>query len=95
MTLVEVLAMMDKAIILHYDHSETSFTVIEGTIDDRMPLPTGTQETEVSVRGRTATLFSDEAGGSSLLTWEEDGVAITIAGHISQDEIVKVAESLQ
>jgi hypothetical protein len=92
-TLVEVLA-MDQAIIQRYDHSETSFTVIQGSIDDRMPLPAGTQETEFSVRGQTATLYSDEAG-SSLLTWEEDGVAITIAGHISQDEIVKVAESLE
>jgi outer membrane lipoprotein-sorting protein len=92
-TLVEALT-MGEAVILHYDHSATSFTVVQGTIDDRMPLPTGTQETEVSLRGGTATVFSDGAG-SNLLTWEEDGVVITIAGHISQDEIVKVAESLQ
>ena len=92
-TLIEVLT-MDKAVILRYDHAETSFTIIQGTIGDRMPLPTGTQETEVVVRGQTATLFSD-TGSSNLLAWEENGVAINIAGHISQDEILKVAESLK
>ncbi len=92
-TLVDVLA-MGEAIILHYDHSETSFTIIQGSVGDQMPLPVGSQESEVTVRGQTATLFSDD-GPNNLLTWMEDGVAITIAGRISQDEIVKVAESLQ
>ena len=41
-TLVEALT-MGEAVILHYDHSATSFTVVQGTIDDRMPLPTGTR----------------------------------------------------
>jgi outer membrane lipoprotein-sorting protein len=92
-TLVEVLE-MDQAIILRYDHSDTSFTVVQGVIADRMPAPPGSQKTEVSVRGQTATLISD-AGSSNLLAWEENGVAITVAGHISQDEIIKVAESLE
>jgi outer membrane lipoprotein-sorting protein len=92
-TLIEVLA-MGEAIILRYNHSDTSFTVVQGVVADRMPAPPGSQKTEVSVRGQTATLFSD-AGSSNLVTWEENGVVITIAGHISQDEIVKVAESLK
>jgi outer membrane lipoprotein-sorting protein len=92
-TLVDVLA-VDEAFILHYDHSTTSFTIIQGSINDRMSLPSGSQKTEVSVRGQTATLISDEGAGS-LLTWTENGVTITIAGHVSQDELLKVAESLQ
>jgi hypothetical protein len=55
--------------------------------------PTG-QKTEVTVRGQTANLIADSLG-NNFLTWVEDGVTITIAGHISQDEILKVAESLQ
>jgi outer membrane lipoprotein-sorting protein len=92
-TLIEVLA-MGQAIILRYDHSPISFTIIQGSGDDTMPLPAGGQQSEVTVRGQTATLFSD-GGSSHLLTWTENGVVITIAGHISQDEILKVAESLQ
>ena len=92
-TLIDVLA-MGEAIILRYDHSPISFTIIQGSGDDTMPLPVGGQQSEVTVRGQTATLFSD-GGSSNLLTWTENGVVITIAGHISQDEILKVAESLQ
>ena len=92
-TLIAVLA-MGQAIILRYDHSPISFTIIQGTGDDTMPLPAGGQQSEVTVRGQTATLFSD-GGSSNLLTWTENEVVITIAGHISQDEILKVAESLQ
>jgi outer membrane lipoprotein-sorting protein len=92
-TLIDVLA-MGEAIILRYDHSPISFTIIQGTGDDTMPLPAGSQQSEVTVRGQTATLYSD-GGSSNLLTWTENGVVITIAGHISQDEILKVAESLQ
>jgi outer membrane lipoprotein-sorting protein len=92
-SLIDVLA-MDGAIILRYDHSPTSFTIIQGSAGDPMPLPLGSQQSEVTVRGQTASLFSDE-GPSNLLTWTENGVAITIAGHIGQDEILEVAESLQ
>jgi outer membrane lipoprotein-sorting protein len=92
-TLIDVLA-MGEAIILRYDHSPISFTIIQGSGDDTMPLPVGGQQSEVTVRGQTATLFSD-GGSSNLLTWTENGVVITIAGHISQDEILEVAESLQ
>jgi outer membrane lipoprotein-sorting protein len=92
-TLIDVLA-MGEAIILRYDHSPISFTIIQGSGDDTMPLPVGSQQSEVPVRGQTATLFSD-GGSSNLLTWTENGVVITIAGYISQDELLKVAESLQ
>jgi outer membrane lipoprotein-sorting protein len=92
-TLVDVLS-MGEAIILHYDHSETSFTIIQGSVEDGVSLPVDSQESGVTVRGQTATLFSDNAS-NNLLTWMEDGVTITIAGSISQDEIIKVAESLE
>jgi hypothetical protein len=55
--------------------------------------PTG-QKAKVTVRGQTANLITDGLG-NSFLTWMENGVTTTIAGRISQDEILKVAESLQ
>jgi len=91
-TLIDVLT-VEGAYILHYDHSTTSFTVIQGLSDGVREAPTG-QKTVVTVRGQTANLITDSLG-NNLLTWVEDGVTITIAGRIGQDEILKVAESLQ
>jgi len=91
-TLIDVLT-MGEAFILHYDHSTTSFSVIQGPSDGVREAPMG-QKTEVTVRGQTANLITDGLG-NNFLTWMEDGVTVTIAGHISQDEILKVAESLQ
>ena len=91
-TLIDVLT-VDKAFILHYDHSTISFTVIQGRSEGVREAPPG-QKTKVTVRGQTANLITDGLG-NNFLTWVEDGVTITIAGRISQDEILRVAESLQ
>jgi hypothetical protein len=48
----------------------------------------------VTVRGQPGTLISNEVSGNVFLTWEEGEVTITIAGQLSADEIVLVAESL-
>jgi outer membrane lipoprotein-sorting protein len=94
-TLIDVLS-VNGAFVLYYDHAETSFTVMQGTSPE-MGLdrsnPQG-QTTEVTVRGQAGTLITDDQG-NTFLTWEEDGVTITIAGHISQDQVLQVAESLQ
>ena len=90
--LIDVLT-VDGAFILHYDHSTTSFTVIQGLSEGVREAPPG-QKTEVTVRGQTANLITDGLG-NNFLTWTENEVAITVAGRISQDEILKVAESLQ
>jgi outer membrane lipoprotein-sorting protein len=84
---------MREAFVLYYDHAETSFTVMQGASKEMREEPSG-EATEVTVRGQTGTLITDDQG-NSFLTWEEEGVIITIAGHISEDEIVQVAESLQ
>jgi outer membrane lipoprotein-sorting protein len=103
-TLIEVFRVGD-AFILRYDHSETSFTITQfpvgppGTVTRAAPWGEGGMEfpeeaIEVNVRSQQATLFTDDAD-NSFLSWTENEVSIAIAGHISADEIVKVAESLQ
>ena len=91
-TLIDVFK-LQEGYVFYYDHSETTFTVIQG------PFPMGREipgaKSEVTVRGQPATLIADEARGNALLTWEEDGITIAIAGRIDKDEIVKVAESLE
>jgi hypothetical protein len=79
--------------LLRYDHSTVSFTIKQERASEVGETPVG-QTTEVSVRGQTGALVTDGLG-NSLLTWMEDEVVITIAGHISQEEILEVAESLQ
>jgi outer membrane lipoprotein-sorting protein len=98
-TLIDVIAVRD-AFALHYDHSDTSFTIVQGPTPaggDSLPAgerPAG-QTSEVTVRGRTATLIADPGQGNRFLTWQEKGVTIIIAGHIEQDDLLQVAESLQ
>jgi outer membrane lipoprotein-sorting protein len=97
-TLIEVFQ-VGEAFVLRYDHSATSFTVVQGDMPHTQGDPSegsahSGETVEVDMRGQTATLATDGAG-NSFLSWTEDGVTITIAGHISSDEIVKVAESLQ
>lgn len=96
-TLVDVLT-ADDALILSYDHSETSFTVIQKMASDgdteEYFRPTG-QESEVTVRGQTGTLVTDADGGNNFLRWTENGVVIVVAGHVSAEEVLKVAESLE
>ena len=93
-TLVEVFK-LDEAYILHYDHQVgSSFTVVQGKWLPSDHLPLG-QASEMVVRGQQATLVTDHTSGNNLLTWTEDGISILIAGQISADEIVSVAESLQ
>jgi outer membrane lipoprotein-sorting protein len=95
-TLIDVFS-VSGAFVLRYDHSPVSFTVTQrlaGEDVSRQRSIQGAQEMEVSVRGQVGALVTDGVE-NSLLTWVEDGVEITIAGRVSQDEVLKVAESLQ
>jgi outer membrane lipoprotein-sorting protein len=91
-TLVEVFEARG-AFVLYYDHSETSFTVAQGMAEAIRETPSG-ETSEVTVRGQTATLVAD-GQGHSFLAWTENGVNVAVIGRISQDEALKVAESLE
>lgn len=92
-TLTDVVA-LEEAIVLVYDHSMTSFTIMQGPSPRPDENPLGKTK-EVTVRGQPATLTTSAALGTSLLTWTENEITITVAGHIAEDEVLKVAESLQ
>ena len=92
-TLIEVFKAGDS-IVLRYNHStEVSFTIIQGP-ELSGPPPVG-QSQDLMVRGQSATAITDEASGNTFLYWTGDGVTVTVAGHISLDEALKVAEALQ
>ena len=85
---------MGDAVVLRYNHStQVSFTIIQGP-ELSGPPPVG-QSQDITVRGQSATVITDEAGGNTFLYWIEDGVTVTVAGHISLDDALEVAESLQ
>ena len=93
-TLVEVFKVHD-AYVLYYDHlADISFTIVQGLSLPPEEIPLG-RASEVTVRGYEGTLITDEVSGNSFLTWRESEVTMTIAGQISVDEILRVAESLQ
>jgi outer membrane lipoprotein-sorting protein len=83
-----------ESIILRYDHStQVSFAIVQGPELASQP-PLGESQ-NVTVRGQNATVVTDEGGGNTFLYWTEGGVTVTVAGHITLDEALKVAESLK
>ncbi|MCL7452763.1 MAG: DUF2092 domain-containing protein [Anaerolineae bacterium] len=92
-TLVEVLKAGDS-IIFRYDHSpDVAFTLVQGH-ELAGPPPLGGEQ-GIRVRGQDATAITDEVGGNTFLYWTENGVTISVAGHIELDEALQVAESLR
>jgi outer membrane lipoprotein-sorting protein len=73
---------------LNYAMGNTTFAVSEGKSLANLPI-SGQQ---VIVRGTTATLST--SGSSTTLTWTEKGVGIQIAGNMSRDELLAIANML-
>jgi len=73
---------------LNYAKGNSTFTISEGKSLANLPI-SGQQ---VSVRGTTATLST--SGNSTTLTWTEKGVGIQIAGNVSKDELLLIANLL-
>jgi outer membrane lipoprotein-sorting protein len=93
-TLVDVFK-VHGAYVLYYDHqADSTFTIVQGPTMSPEDAPLG-RTSEVTVRGYEGVLITNEVSGNIFLTWEEREVTITIAGQISEDEILRVAESLQ
>ncbi len=68
------------------------FTLLQGpTVRDASELG----GTEVMVIGRKAVLARDEASGRLVLAWREEGLRLSIAGALSREELVRIAESLE
>lgn len=87
---------VDKSFIIRYNHSADSpLTITQGLAGDKTPSLNKRMAVEVTVRGQKGNMIGDEDGANTFLTWEENGVVITVAGHVGKDEALKIAESLQ
>ena len=74
---------------LNFAKGNTTFAISEGKSLANLPV-SGQQ---VSVRGTTATLSS--SGNTITLTWTERGVGMQIAGNVSKDELLTIANLLK
>jgi outer membrane lipoprotein-sorting protein len=74
---------------LNFAKGNTTFAISEGKSLANLPV-SGQQ---VSVRGTTATLSS--SGNTITLTWTEKGVGMQIAGNVSKDELLTIANLLK
>lgn len=97
-TLIEVQVIAGETVIQNYVGGATTFSIVQSSNDvgaDRQP-PAGSEVQQVTLRGQEATLItgSGEQQGS-LLRWEENGVRVVVAGTLSADEALRVAESLE
>jgi len=92
-TLVDILE-VHGAIIQRYTLPDGgSFTIAQGA-SDQAPTPAAESQ-DVEVRGLSGTLFASEGGDQVLLTWVEDDLYFYIAGDLSADQAISIAESLE
>ncbi len=91
-TLVDVLEVRG-AIVQRYTLPDGgSFSIAQGQSDET-PKPS-TQAQAVEVRGEAGSLFVSEDGSRVLLTWSEGGVYFYVAGDITPEQALEIAESL-
>ncbi|NNJ12819.1 DUF4367 domain-containing protein [Chloroflexales bacterium ZM16-3] len=97
LALVEVRVVGTDTVIMNYNGDSGSMSLVQSNGDvgnDREP-PAGSNVQQITVRGQQATLITGADGQGSLLRWDEGGIKTVIAGTISGDEAVKVAEGLK
>ncbi len=97
-TLVDVQVIGDTLVIQNYVGSQVTFSIVQSSDEmgaERQP-PIGSEVQTITVREQEATLITsgDDQPGS-LLRWVEDDVRIIVAGTLSADDALRVAEALQ
>ncbi len=91
-TLLETVSMAGTAVQQYSLPEGKGFTVSQGAPTDTFT-PDKDGET-VMINGVEATLFADEDGARTLLTWVANGTQIWIGGDVTPEQAVAIAESL-
>lgn len=97
LALVEVRVVGTDTVIMSYNGESANMSLVQsnGDVgDDREP-PADSNIQAVTVRGQQGTLITGADGQGTLLAWEEGGIKTMIAGTLSADEALKVAEGLK
>jgi outer membrane lipoprotein-sorting protein len=96
-TLVDIIDMRGILVQRYTLPEGGSFTIAQGVADglpDEFSPPTGESQ-PVEVRGTTGQLMEAESGEQVLLTWTEGELFFSVAGDLSPEEALLIAESLQ
>jgi len=96
-TLVDIVEVRG-ALVQRYTLPEGgSFTVAQGMVGENAGdlRPQSTESQEVDVRGTSGQLFESEAGDQVLLTWAEGDLFFSVAGNLTVEQALAIAESLQ
>jgi outer membrane lipoprotein-sorting protein len=98
LALVDVRIIGTSTVILNYGGNGQTVSLVQSNAqagDERQP-PAGSSVQTVTVRGQQATLITGSAEEpGSLLRWQENGIRYVIAGTLSGDEAIAIAEGLQ
>lgn len=95
---VQLLNLRGETIVQNYSGSVT-FSLVQGKggLPGAGEAPAGAQAQTVTVRGQQGTLVTGGTGAEqgTLLRWEENGVTFVVAGTLSPDQALNIAESLK
>jgi outer membrane lipoprotein-sorting protein len=95
-TLVDILNVRGALVTRYTLPSGGSFTIAQGFSDqDYGVRPSSVDGQTVEVRGTTGQLFTAEDGDQVFLTWSEGDLFYSVAGDMTPDQALAVAESLQ
>jgi hypothetical protein len=81
---------LDKNLALVYA-GERPFTLVQGPHIGDVPLE---RATPAIVRGQQGAIIQDQEHEGLVLIWREEGLQFSIAGSLSQQEALRIAESL-
>lgn len=83
-----------KAVVQGYSGPGVEWSLVQSQ-GETAERATNLKGTEVKLRGTTATLIEGSGNVGTLLSWKENGISFVIAGSLSAEEAVAVAESLK
>ncbi len=92
-TLIDVLNVKGMLVQQYTLPEDGSFTIAQGQVDEAKKPPT--EEQAVEVRGVMGSLFASEDGSKVVLSWTEGDVTFYIAGNITAEQALEIAESLK
>jgi len=78
-----------EAVSLYYKKDEKMLTISESTGSESRPMPNATKVKIEDREGEVAEIF-----GNRMLRFHIDGIEVVIAGKVSKEELVRVAESM-
>jgi outer membrane lipoprotein-sorting protein len=92
-TLVDVLDVKGMIVQQYTLPEGGSFSIAQGKTDEaKKP---STQEQAVEVRGVAGSLFASEENDKTLLSWTEGEISFYVAGNITAEQALAIAESLK